>query len=184
MGPAYGRPAYIRSKSKAMQDTYTTTPAPAARPTLLTVICIISFIMGAWGIFSGIQNLTVDQEAALQKARETMEEQRAQMGSQAEGMAGRFLDSAMEVAERTAIHAKELGIASIVLSLLSVAGVWMMWNLRKNGFWLYLLASIAGLVVPLMLLGGGMVALMSMGIGAFFTLLFIILYAVNLKYMH
>ena len=76
------------------------------------------------------------------------------------------------------------GIAGIVLSLLSVSGVWLMWNLKKSGFWLYLLATIGGLVVPLIFLGGGWLALASVGFVGFFSLIFIILYAVNLKYMH
>lgn len=155
-----------------------------ARPTLLTVICIISFIMGAWGIISGIQSITTDQTQAMQEARQKMEEAKAQLGDQADGMAGRMMDSAMEITEKTAANAKPMGISGIVIALLSLFGVWQMWNLKKNGFWMYLLATIAGLVVPLVYLGGSMMAIASVGFVGFFSLVFIILYAVNLKYMH
>lgn len=37
-----------------MADMNTNPAAPATRPTLLTVLCIISFIMGAWGVVSGV----------------------------------------------------------------------------------------------------------------------------------
>lgn len=150
---------------------------------MLAVICILSFIMGAWGIFGGVQNMTQDQTVVLAKARESMEQARADLGEQAEGLAGRMMDSAMEITERAAANAKSIGISNIILSLLSLFGVWQMWNLKKNGFWLYVLAGIAGLIVPIAFLGGSMMALASVGIGGFFTLLFIILYAVNLKYM-
>lgn len=150
---------------------------------MLTVLCILSFIMGAWGIFGGVQNMTQDQTVVLAKARESMEQARADLGEQAEGLAGRMMDSAMEITERAAANAKSIGISNIILSLLSLFGVWQMWNLKKNGFWLYVLAGIAGLIVPIAFLGGSMMALASVGIGGFFTLLFIILYAVNLKYM-
>ncbi|MBZ0205574.1 MAG: hypothetical protein K8H89_04570 [Flavobacteriales bacterium] len=154
------------------------------RPTLLTVICILSFIMGAWGIFSGIQTMTTDQTAAIEEARTKMEEAKAQLGDQADGMAGRMMDSAMEITERAAQNAKPMGIAGIVLALISLLGVWQMWNLKKSGFWLYLLAAIGGLAVPIIYLGGSVVALASVGFMGFFSLIFIILYAVNLKYMH
>lgn len=139
--------------------------------------------MGAWGIFSGVQNITRDQTEVLEKARESMEQARADLGDQAEGLAGRMMDSAMEMTERAAANAKSIGISNILLSLLSLFGVWQMWNLRKNGFWIYVLAGVAGLIVPIAFLGGSMMALASVGLGGFFTLLFIILYAVNLKYM-
>lgn len=162
----------------------TTMNAPAARPTLLTVICIISFIMGAWGVFSGIRGLTQDQSVELAEARAKMEEAKAQLGDQAEGFAGKMMDSGMEMTEKAAANAVPIGIAGIVLSLLSLLGVWQMWNLRKSGFWLYVLAGVAGLIVPVIYLGGSMMAVMSMGFIGLFTLLFIILYGVNLKYMH
>lgn len=166
-----------------MTDVNPNMAATPARPTLLTVICILSFIMGAWGIFSGIQNLTVDQTAALDKARMEMEQARADLGDQAGGLPGQMLDSAMDLAERTAKNAKPIGISNILLSLLSLFGVWQMWNLRKSGFWLYLLASVGGLVTTVYFLGGSMMAIFSMGVAGFFSLVFIILYAVNLKHM-
>lgn len=164
-----------------MSDATQTMPA---RPTLLTVICILSFIMGAWGVFSGIQNLTVDQAAALEKARVEMEQARADLGDQASGLPGQMLDSAMILAERSAANAKPIGISNIVLSLLSLFGVWQMWKLRKSGFWLYVLASVGALVTTVYFLGGSMIALFSVGFVGFFSLVFIVLYAVNLKHMH
>lgn len=160
------------------------TSAVNARPTLLTIICILSFIMGAWGVFSGVQNITKDQNEVLEKARTEMEKAKADLGEQANGLAGRMLDSAMEITERAAANAKPIGIAGIVVALVSLLGVWQMWNLKKSGFWLYLLASIAGLVVPLVFLGGSMMAIASVGFAGFISLVFIILYAVNLKHMH
>lgn len=167
-----------------MNDMNTATMgAPATRPTLLTVICILSFIMGAWGVISGVRNLTTDQTAVVAEARAHMEEARAQLGDKASGMAGRMMDSAMEITEKAAENAKPIGISGIVLSLLSLFGVWQMWNLKKSGFWLYLLASVVGLALPVYFLGGSMVAIASVGVVGFFSLVFIILYAVNLKYM-
>lgn len=168
-----------------MNDMNTTTPgAPSTRPTLLTVICIISFIMGALSIISSIRTFTTDQSVAMAEAQSQMEEAKVQLGDQADGMAGKLLDSGMEIAQRTAENAVAISISGILLSLLSLIGVWMMWNLRKSGFWLYLISTVVGLIVPLYFIGGSMMAIMSIGFIGFFSLLFIILYAVNLKYMH
>lgn len=167
-----------------MADMNTNPAAPVARPTLLTVICIISFIMGAWGIVSSLMNMTKDQTAVVAEAQAKMEEAKAQLGDQASGVAGRMMDSGLELTQRAAEHAVPIGVAGIILSMLSLFGVWRMWNLQKSGFWMYVLASILGLVVPLYFLGTSLLAIASIGFIGFFTLIFIILYAVNLKYMH
>lgn len=168
-----------------MNDTNTSTLSAALpRPTLLTVICIISFIMGAIGIYSGVKNLIMDPVAERAKLEQTMAEQVAKIGDNSNEMTTRLMDSAHEVGVKGIENAKPIGIAGVVLSLLSLFGVWQMWNLKKSGFWLYLLATIGGLAVPLVYLGGGMLALASVGFVGFFSVIFVILYAVNLKHMH
>ena len=168
-----------------MNDLNTPTMGVApARPTLLTVICIISFIMGAIGIYSGVKNLTIDPVAEKAKLEQTMAEQMNTIGANANEMTDRLMASANEIGEKGIANHYPIGIAGIILSIVSIIGVWLMWNLKKNGFWLYLLATIGGLAVPLVYLGGGWLALASVGLMGFFSIIFVILYAVNLKYMH
>ena len=59
----------------------------------------------------------------------------------------------------------------------------MMWNLRKMGFWLYVLASVASLIMPIVFLGGGLMTFLSVGFMGVIAIIFIVLYAVNLKHM-
>jgi len=168
-----------------MNDIQTPPPfAPGTRPTLLTVVCVIAFLLGAWGVFSGIRTLTQDPTEIVAKAQADLEQARADLGENAEGMAGQFLDSAMEITEKSVANAVPIGVAGIVPSLLGLLGVWYMWNLRKSGFWLYLLSAIGGLIVPLVYLGGSILAMLTVGFGGFISLVFIILFAVNLKHMH
>ena len=88
------------------------------------------------------------------------------------------------MAETAAAKAVPLGYISLLSSALSLLGVWMMWNLRRNGYWLYILAGVMGLVLPFIFLGFSTLALISLGFGAFITILFIVLYGLNLKHMH
>jgi len=153
------------------------------RPTFLTVLCILSFIAGIWGIYSGIQSSFTDKpQRDLEEARTEMEEAMDQMGD-GPAMVVNMLESALEMAELTAVNAQNLGYVAIATSLLSLLGVWLMWNLRRMGFHIYVVASLLGLLLPFAFLGFSMVALIGLGFGALFTILFIILYAVNLKHM-
>lgn len=165
-----------------MNDPMTGAPA---RPTLLTVICILSFIAGAFGLWGGIRDAFTDApQKAVEEARTKMDEAMAQMGDEGNEMVSKMMESAISMAEKSAENAKPLGISGIVLAVLSLLGVWQMWNLKKSGFWLYLVASVAGLIVPMVFLGGGLMTLIGVGFMGFITIVFVILYAVNLKHMH
>jgi hypothetical protein len=159
-------------------------PVAPKRPTLLTVLCILSFIAGAWGLIDGARTaFTNKPQEDYAEAKVKMEEAMDQLGDDASGMVKNMMDSAMEMTEKAVEHAKPIGYAGIVLSALSLLGVWMMWNLKRTGFWLYLLAAVGALVVPIYFLGGSMTAILSVGFMGLITLIFIVLYATNLKHM-
>jgi len=165
-----------------MSDMNTGAPT---RPTLLTVICILSFIFGAWGLWGGIQNAFTDApQREYEEAKVAMDEAMAQVGDQGNEMVTKMMDSAMVLAEKSVEEAVPMGYTTIVLSLLSLVGVWLMWNLKRNGFWLYVVSAVGGLVAPMIFLGGGLLTMLGVGFIGFFSVLFIILYAVNLKHMH
>lgn len=164
-------------------DTYQQTPAQ--RPTLLTVICILSFIAGAFSLWNGYRSAFTDApQQAVEEARVKMEEAQAQLGDANMPLMQEMLDSAITLAEKAAENAKQMGYGEIALALLSLFGVWNMWNLKKMGFWIYLVATVSGLVMPMMFLGGGLMTIIGLGFSGLISVVFIILYAVNLKHMH
>ena len=83
------------------------------------------------------------------------------------------------------------GIVGVVASLICLWGVIQMWKLKKMGFYIYLIGEIAPLIVSLVTIGfasifsftGGIMALAVL-FGFVFSLIFILLYALNLKHMN
>ena len=67
---------------------------------------------------------------------------------------------------------------STVLAAASLFGAIQMWKLKKMGFFIYAGANVVALVLPLAF--GGAFSTM----GAIFTILFIVLYYLNVKHMH
>lgn len=143
-----------------MEQTNNTTNEAAKRPTLLTVLCILSFIaagisiiglligMGAKGV---AESQGINTDAALSGVEGGAE------------VAGAFSYPSM--------------ITSIILTIIGLVGVIMMWKLQKKGFFIYVAVSVLGLITPLFF--GG-----SFGIvGAIITAIFVGLYAMNLKVM-
>lgn len=170
-----------------MSDT-TTTGAPA-RPTFLTVLCILSFIGCAWYCFSGISGYF------------TLKAMGGLGGENVENIMDQAMDESMasgEMTEEGAELARNLGDALLggmdytamanssliqgLLCLLILVGVLMMWKLKKTGFYLYTVGQLAYVIVPFVMIGGGLAGLMGI-VGAIFPVIFIILYALNLKHM-
>lgn len=160
-----------------------TTTAPS-RPTLLTVICILSFIFGVWTLWDAIKDAFTDSpQQELVEARAEMEQVIANAQGPGAEVATRMAEEGIQFAERAVVHAKPMGYAYIVLSILSLLGVWLMWNLKRNGFWLYLVSAVAGLIVPVYFMGGGLLTMLGVAGMGLISLVFIILYAVSLKHM-
>lgn len=166
-----------------MNDPYTTS-APQ-RPTLLTILCILSFLFIIWGVWSGVQSAFTDKpQRDLVQTRENAEKTMASVEGPGAELAGKMMEQTIAMAEKGVENAKPIGYSNIIISLLSLLGVWWMWNLKKNGFWLYTLATVAGLITPFVFLGGGMLMMLGVGFMGLISLVFVVLYGINLKHMH
>lgn len=154
------------------------------RPTFLLVICILTFIGSGWSVLSNLFSIFTSgmMDSSLQM------EQYSNMMGNIEGSASSsfltgFLNSSMEVLQATAAHAREIAVMQLVLSVISLLGAIMMFQLRRFGFYLYTAAQILALFVLPYFAGFSTLVVIGMLWSAFISLIFIILYAVNLRYM-
>lgn len=154
------------------------------RPTFLTVLCILTFIGSGWGVLSQLFSFftagMVDSSVQMEQYSNMVENM--ENSGTASFLSG-FLSSTQEVLSATMAHAKEIAIISLVLSLLSLCGAILMFNLKRIGFYCYTVAQILMLFVTPFFAGFSMIVITGMIFSAIFTVLFIILYSLNLKYM-
>lgn len=162
------------------------------RPTFLTVLCILSFIGCGLGVFSGITGYFSYkamssigdgmQDEWKQAMDNAMENAAAEEGM---GDAGAELARGLGDALGGATNFSAMANSSLIQGLLCIlifVGVFMMWKLKKTGFYIYTVGQIALVATPFLLVGGlagGMMATL----GAIFPIIFIILYGLNLKHM-
>lgn len=78
---------------------------------------------------------------------------------------------------------KNSAIGSFVAALFTLAGAFFMWRLRKYGFFMYILGIAIGIIVPFYIYGNNLLAIGISAFSSFIGLLFIALYALNLKSM-
>ena len=171
--------------------------AKPSRPTFLTVLCILTFLGSGYAILSGSGSYFSAGKSAmamkaasaeLKAARDSMTKQLDSASSKKpeadistlimQGMG----DSLGNMASESVLKNKAL--VEIGGALLCFVGAVLMWLLRKQGFYLYVTGTLLGIAGPIAILGvGNLLATIGAAFWGFFGLIFIVLYAVNLKHM-
>ena len=158
------------------------------RPQLLTVICILSFIMCGLGLIGGVWSI-------IQNTPENMAESIEKMRSFSPEMADKMEQQMVDAQDNTYMQISPY--LNFVYLLLSFMGTLMLWKLQKKGFYIYLAGELLpylGFIVAgketMAMMGsaggsaGEIAGVVMIGLMLLFDAAFIIMYAVNLKRMN
>lgn len=171
-----------------IENTFNTDLMEPKRPQLLTVICVLTFVMCGLSFLGGIWNII---QSSPEKMAEGIEQMRAYSPEMADQMEQQMLE--MQVST----YAQVAPYINFIYILLSFLGAFMMWKLKKKGFYVYLAGELLpyiGLIfsgkqaMAMMGSAGGSTAQVAgaaiMAFMVIFDAAFIIMYAVNLKHMN
>jgi hypothetical protein len=162
-------------QTNTMDQTNMNAGLPAKRPQFITVLCILTWIGCGIGLIASVMGYF-----AVQTAGAMMDVASA---SDPDAMSNMSSMPGMEEAMNSMKYAGiSLGIGILGI-ILCFAGSMMMWKLKKTGFYIYVAGQIIPLVVSAVLIGASAFGGFALVMGAIFPIAFIIMYAVNLKYM-
>lgn len=150
------------------------------RPTFLTVLCILTFVNTGWGILSGVFSLFTKN---LFDGNMQMEQFNSMSGENHSPFISQLIGSTMEMLQVSVVYGTQINLCNLVLTVITLIGAIQMYNLKHLGFYLYVAAQVLMLFIWPYFAGFSMILVMSMIVSALFTTIFIILYALNLKYM-
>ena len=145
-------------------------------PQMLNVLTILTFIGSGLSLLSGLWGFMT--MGAQQEALETSMAELDSLG----GSGNQMLDGMMEGAIVAAENAPTLNTIGVIVAILCILGALQMRKLKKTGYYIYVAACLIGIVGPLVIVGGGIMGGIIL-LGSVFSILFIILYGVNLKHM-
>lgn len=148
------------------------------RSQFLSVLCIFTFLSCLLGLIDAVVSFAKpnDVAATARIERTLTPEQKKQQAK--EYFEDRSSGDAPMPGEPDQIRA--LAVAQFGYSLLTLIGAVLMFRLRRIGFWVYVFGVGVGLVAPVLLAGSDA---LNTSFGVFFSILFIGLYALNLKEM-
>lgn len=156
---------------------------PAERPKFLTFICVLTFLSAISGLWTQADSFWSPGVAAdrnrqdIEKFQEGLE---AQDNPESIRMLEPFFNSIYD--QLTAENVRLIAIIMLVYESLTLFGAYLMWGLQKRGFYLYLAGVAVAILGPIVLIGGWLGGMTAFG-GAFFSLIFALLYRSQLKYM-
>ncbi|MCP9755048.1 hypothetical protein EGI26_07765 [Lacihabitans sp. CCS-44] len=154
------------------------------RPTFLTVLCVLTFLGSAFGIYSAITNYSAaDMASGL--TQEAMENAKDQIEEQAEDeksaeMVNKIMDSVSN--DISEVKIKNGAIASGIANILTLLGAVLMWGLNKKGFFIYVAGTLVAIIAPLVIYDG-FLGFIGSGMIAFVGIIFCVLYFLNIKHM-
>lgn len=151
--------------------------APRKRPAFITVLAILSWVYVAIGVLGALFNSLSSEEKQIEKI-----DQAIAIYDDIDNMP--FLDDSIEVLEASRDNLRITNLGNLIFLLLEGIAVFMMFNLKRNGFWLYTLAQIGIVSLLIMVMPWpNIISTLSVVVTLFLVILFEILYAVNLKHM-
>ncbi len=164
-----------------------TAAEPKKRPDFLTVLCVLTFIGSTLGILSGLTNYN-NADVAAEATRQMIGEQKEKaLDKSVTAGQKSFLDKMFSGANEMmdTVKVKQNSLFSIMSNILTLVGALLMFRLKKTGFGVYVLGIAVFIAAPLVIYGPSNVfGLFMTFFLAFIGILFIILYRLNIKYMH
>lgn len=152
------------------------------RPVFLTIVCIISFVGLGITMFKSLFAFALGQlsSSVYSLAQNGMEEALNQMRI-SDPTALPLVENIFEAVLKLINVFPALFGITFVLSGVALAGVILMWNLRKSGFYMFCAAKAIMVFIPMMLIGVNFISVIISATSFMVTVIFITLYALNLK---
>lgn len=155
------------------------------RTTFITVLCILTFLGSGWGLVMGVvKYFTADKQAismTVAKEKAAADIQQKSKGDAGSKLAEKMVNSMVVL---TPENLKKSGIAEALAALCCLAGAFLMWQIKKKGYYLYIAGTFIGVISPFIIYGtNNMMSVISSIMVGFVGFIFVILYGVNLKDM-
>jgi Na+/melibiose symporter-like transporter len=156
------------------------------RPPFLTVLCILTWLYSGYAFISGVFSFFV-AKSFNEDQWKGVQEQLAEAMEGIDGNAARIVESLIEALSEMVVRGVEnaalLNFTEIAVALLSAFGAYLMFNLKKAGFNIYVAAKFLGIVVPLAVFGINLLTAAVYAIALLVGLFIIFLYSLNRKHM-
>lgn len=154
------------------------------RPVFLLVLCILTwFWSGVVSIGGGISSILM-HDKRIEEYKQSREVFNNQQGiSEGEEIFRGFTNNILDSADSFIEHSQTLNYITVLTGVLCVLGAFLMFKLKRIGYYVYVVSTLFFIIAPIYLVGNNLLAISTTIFYGFFGLVFIILYGVNFKHL-
>jgi hypothetical protein len=149
------------------------------RGIFLTVLCVLSWISTGIAIISNLATLTQGKNGVQQQILDL----EAQLENTEDELAYSLIETSINTLHITLENFMAINITTLILALLGAYGVYLMFNLKKTGFYLYVAYAILSPFASYYFFKDTQFIVATLVLSLVISLVFIILYGINLKRM-
>lgn len=146
---------------------------------------MLTFIGSGYGIINGVVTYfkadTFANVFVNVKTKMNEDLSKKKKAGKDDNLARKIMNTASEISSPESL--RKTAIGSCITGALCILGAVLMWYLRRAGFYIYVLGTIIGVVLPFYFFGSNLLTNLSVGFTGLIGLLFIIFYAMNIKSM-
>jgi hypothetical protein len=171
------------------KNSYEYENEPVSRPSFLTWLCILTFIGSGWAIVSSVYTYVAAEKYANIFTQEkpfgrdsTFVDSTGSVHNERKVFSEKIKASFSKILDKD--NMRKLAIGNLIAAMFTLTGAIFMWHLKRTGFYIYILGVVIALIIPFFLFGNDMIAVGATSFNNFFGLVFIALYALNLKSMN
>ena len=161
---------------------------PVSRPKFLTILCYLTMFASSWIMINSLTALMNPEQVSLAFSKELQKVQLQfdEMFKQDPVASERVQDLVASTSlANSSSNMRDHSFFAMISNLLTLIGASLMLRLKRNGFRLYLLGTLLGIVTPLLVFGpNNLLGLAYTIYSGLLGLLFVILYASKLKYLN
>ena len=159
-----------------MEQPSSQTFIQAERPSFLTILCILSFVgIGVYLVIDLFSYFTY----SVKENQEILNSLKSDGGQDLNPAMNDMMGALGLVDyEKQATYS----LISAIINIPILIGVLFMWKQRKIGFWIYVVFEASQAIIPIVM-GLGLIAVVKSMIVLMFAIIFIILYAINLRHL-
>jgi hypothetical protein len=150
------------------------------KPTLVTILCIFTFIGSGLGIVTNIFGMILSPIANFFEP-DFFE---MTLNNIQDDFVSELVEQALLMGQKAIHHLFEISLVKLLLYAASLTGAILMFQLKKTGFYIYTTAQIFLLLVAPAFIGFNLFTNFGILFSSVFTILFIALYAIHLKKMN
>ena len=169
------------------QDLFDAEILPPQRPVFLKVLCMLTFIGSGYGIINATVTYfkadTISEMVAKTRVKVNDDISKKKRGNDTGSVNfTRKIFANMSVM-MTPDNLRRSSVTNIITSVICLLGAFLMWKLRRIGYYIYILGTLVSIILPFYLFGSNFITNLSTGVLGFIGILFIVFYGLNIKSM-